>query len=91
MIKITNPDSPYYGQEAVIIRVRNGVHVDLLVEVAGGPKMTIDATWTDYEERQGKRLSNDVRPIGVKQARRMIEVLGRWKRQSESDESPDKM
>ncbi len=79
-VTITHPDSPYRGQQAAVRRVKYAAHVDLLVELAGGMKITVDSTWTDYWERKGERPPLTSLMASSEQARRLHELLNRLER-----------
>jgi hypothetical protein len=83
-IKIIHPNSPYLGQEALISRVKQGPHVDLIVALPDGSRITIDSTWTDYWEQRGDPPTYVPRLLDVDRALVMKEMLGRWKRHSEA-------
>ncbi len=79
-VTITHPDSPYCGQKAAVHRIKYAAHVDLLVELAGGMKITVDSTWTDYWERKGERPPLSSLMASSEQARQLYELLNRLER-----------
>ena len=83
--KITHPDSLYYRREGNVLRISYGTHVDLLMELADGLKITVDAKWTDYRTQTGGDAEPLASSLGVEQARRVNEILRRWKTANSSE------
>jgi hypothetical protein len=88
-VTITHSDSPYCGQKAAVRRVKYAAHVDLLVELAGGMKITVDSTWTDYWERKGERPPPTSLMASSEQARRLHELLNGLERRVNKAEEGD--
>lgn len=87
-VTITHPASPHCGREALVTRVCRGEHVDLVVTLEGGGRITVDSTWTDYWVRKGEQPPTP-RMIGLAQARELTELLGRLEGQSRAMEVPE--
>jgi hypothetical protein len=66
----------------IVRRVRYGAHVDLLVELAGEVKITVDSMWTDYWERVGETPRPGSLLAHPEQARRLFEMLVRLERKT---------
>jgi hypothetical protein len=79
-VTITHPDHPYCGQQAVVLRVKGGVHVDLLVRFEDGHQMSVDAEWTDFRSRTGGCPPTVTYLFDVGRARRFVEMVGRLRR-----------
>jgi len=89
-VTITHPDSPYCGQKAAVRRIKYAAHVDLLLELAGGMKITVDSTWTDYWERKGERPPLTSLMASSEQARQLYELLDRLERRvNKADEASE--
>ena len=80
-VTITHPDHPYCGQQAAVLRVKGGVHVELLIRFEGGHRMSIDAEWTDFWARAGGRPPAVTHLFDVDRARRFVEMVGRLRRE----------
>jgi hypothetical protein len=80
-VTITHPDHPYRGQQAVVIRVKGGAHVDLLVRFEDGHQMSVDAEWTDFWTRAGEQPSVVSHLFDVGRGRRFVEMVGRLRRE----------
>lgn len=81
-VTITHPDHPYCGQQAVVIRVKGGTHVDLLVRFEDGHQMSVDAEWTDFWTRAGERPLGVSHLFDVMRARRFVEMVECLRRES---------
>jgi hypothetical protein len=88
-VTITHPDHPYCGQQAVVIRVKGGAHVDLLVRFEDDHQMSVDAEWTDYWTRAGERPPGVSHLFDVGRARRFVEMVGRLRRERREKGMPE--
>jgi hypothetical protein len=87
-ITITYPGSPYFGQEALVTRVRYTEHVDLHVTLEDSSTVTIDSTWTDYWDRKGERPPA-ARILCAERARVLTELLERLETRLCGSAEPD--
>lgn len=81
-VTITHPDHPYCGRQAVVLRVKGGVHVDLLIRFEDGHQRSVDAEWTDFWAMAGGHPPAVTHLFDVGRARRFIEMVGRLRRGS---------
>jgi hypothetical protein len=80
-IKITHLHHPYFGQQARVVRVKGGTHLDLLIRFEDGHRRSIDAEWTDYREKVGVHRPTVTHLFGAERARKFAEIVDRLRRQ----------
>jgi hypothetical protein len=80
-ITITHPHHPYRGQQARVVRVKGGTHLDLLIRFEDGHRRSINAEWTDYWEKVGVHRPTVTHLFDAERARKFAEMVGRLRRQ----------
>lgn len=79
-ITITHLHHPDRGQQARVMRVKGGTHVDLLIRFEDGHQMSIDAEWTDYWEKVGEHRPTVTHLFDVERSRKFTEMVDRLRR-----------
>jgi len=69
---VTFNKSPFYGQQARILKQIAGRHPELQLEMPGGEKIRVDLMWTDYRKIESMRSTHC---IDLEQASRIIQFL----------------
>lgn len=70
---ITFRNSPFFGQESRILKVTLGRHVDLYLELPSGKRISMDASWTNYDD--AGRPHSAIHRIDLLQIQPIVELL----------------